>query len=103
MSGLHRRGDGVNRSARRLPSLLAALVADTVPADVRGTSFGVFHLASGVALLLASLVAGTLWTLLGAPPTFLAGAIAAAGGLLGGAFALARGRRRMNRTGGAAA
>jgi MFS family permease len=69
--------------------LLAVLVADTVPAEARGTGFGVFHLVSGVALLLASLLAGTLWTLLGAPATFLAGATLAASGL-GGGFALSR-------------
>jgi MFS family permease len=79
--------------------LLAALVADTVPANVRGTSFGVFHLVSGVALLLASLVAGELWTLFGAPATFLAGAVAAASGLLGGAAALRHSRRRVTRAG----
>lgn len=78
--------------------LLAALVADTAPAEVRATSFGVFHLASGVALLLASLVAGTLWTFFGASATFLAGASAAASGLLGGAVALHRSKRRVNRT-----
>ena len=78
--------------------LLAVLVTDTVPADVRGTGFGVFHLASGVALLLASLVAGALWTIVGAPATFLAGAITAAIGLAGG-FALRRGGRRAARPG----
>jgi MFS family permease len=79
--------------------LFAALVADVVPADVRGTGFGLFHLASGVALLLASLVAGMLWAFIGAPATFLAGAIMAASGLIGGAVALRRNRRRMNRPG----
>lgn len=79
--------------------LLAALVADTVSAEARGTGFGVFHLASGIALLLASLAAGTLWTLFGAPATFLAGAITAASGLLGGAVALRRSKRRRTRSG----
>lgn len=73
--------------------LLAALVADTAPADVRGTAFGLFHLATGVALLLASLVAGTLWELAGAPATFLAGALAAASGLAGGVALVVRRRR----------
>jgi MFS family permease len=54
--------------------LLAALVADTVPAELRGTGFGVFNLATGAALLLASLVAGALWDALGPKATFLAGA-----------------------------
>ena len=41
--------------------VLAALVADTAPADLRGTAFGVFNLVSGIALLVASIVAGALW------------------------------------------
>ena len=55
--------------------LLAKMVADTTPADLRGTAFGVFSLASGVAMLAASALAGLLWERLGAPSTFLAGAI----------------------------
>jgi MFS family permease len=54
--------------------LLAVMVADTAPADLRGTAYGLFNLVSGVALLLASVVAGALWDTLGAPATFLAGA-----------------------------
>ena len=53
--------------------LLAAMVADAAPADLRGTAFGVFNLASGVAMLLASAIAGLLWQQWGAPATFLAG------------------------------
>jgi MFS family permease len=55
--------------------LLATLVAATAPSNLRGTAFGVFNLATGVVLLLASVVAGLLWTRLGPPATFLAGAI----------------------------
>ena len=54
--------------------LLAAMVADTAPADLRGTAFGAFNLVSGLALLVASVLAGLLWDGLGAPATFLAGA-----------------------------
>lgn len=54
--------------------LMAVMVADTAPADLRGTAFGFFNLVSGVALLAASLVAGWLWDAFGAPATFLAGA-----------------------------
>lgn len=53
--------------------LLATLVADTAPAERRGTAFGVFHLTTGVATLLASLLAGFLWDHYGAAATFLAG------------------------------
>ncbi len=64
--------------------LLVVMVADTAPADLRGTAYGFFNLVSGVALLIASLVAGLLWDSLGAPSTFLTGAAfsAAALGLL---------------------
>jgi len=54
--------------------LLAALVAATAPSDLRGTAFGVFNLASGIALLVASTLAGWLWQTIGPPATFLAGA-----------------------------
>jgi MFS family permease len=54
--------------------LLAALVAATAPSDLRGTAFGVFNLASGVALLVASGLAGFLWQAIGPAATFLAGA-----------------------------
>jgi MFS family permease len=54
--------------------LLAAMVADTVPADLRGTAYGLFNLASGAAMLTASVLAGWLWDRLGAPFTFYAGA-----------------------------
>jgi MFS family permease len=63
--------------------LLSKLVADTTPASLRGTAFGIFHLVSGGALLLASLVAGALWQSVGPPATFLAGAAFAALAALG--------------------
>jgi len=63
--------------------LLAAMVADTVPADLRGTAYGFFNLASGVAMLMASMLAGFLWDQLGAPFTFYAGAAFCATALLG--------------------
>jgi MFS family permease len=49
-------------------------VADTAPESLRGTAFGVFHLVSGILMLVASVLAGVLWERLGAPATFLAGA-----------------------------
>lgn len=54
--------------------LMASMVADTAPEDLRGTAFGFFNLVSGVAMLAASVVAGLLWERLGAATTFLAGA-----------------------------
>ena len=70
--------------------LLNAMVADTVPADLRGTAFGVFHLVTGVALLLASLIAGALWDSWGYQGTFMAGAVFAGLATLG--FGLLRQR-----------
>lgn len=55
--------------------LLATMVADLAPADLRGTAFGFFNLVSGLAMLLASVLAGLLWDQLGASFTFYAGAI----------------------------
>jgi MFS family permease len=54
--------------------ILAALVADTAPEELRGTAFGVYNLVSGVAMLAASIVAGALWDFAGPAGTFLAGA-----------------------------
>lgn len=54
--------------------LLATLVADTAPAELRGTAYGMFNLLTGLALLTASIVAGALWDVVGPKGTFLAGA-----------------------------
>jgi MFS family permease len=54
--------------------LLAALVAASAPADLRGTAFGVFNLVCGIALLVASVLAGWLWDTFGPGLTFYAGA-----------------------------
>ena len=54
--------------------LLSALVADTAPDDLRGTAFGVFNLVTGMALLMASTLAGWLWSVFGPTATFTAGA-----------------------------
>jgi MFS family permease len=58
--------------------LLSKLVADTAPADLRGTAFGIFNLVTGGALLLASVIAGSLWSMFGASATFIAGSSFAA-------------------------
>ena len=55
--------------------LLATMVADTAPADLRGTAYGMFNLVSGLAMLIASGLAGLLWDKLGAAATFHAGAV----------------------------
>ena len=54
--------------------LLATMVAEVAPADLRGTAFGFFNLLSGLAMLLASVCAGIFWERLGAAFTFYAGA-----------------------------
>jgi predicted MFS family arabinose efflux permease len=63
--------------------LLATMVAVSAPADLRGTAFGMFNLASGVALLVASALAGLLWDQWGASATFLAGGVFSTLALLG--------------------
>ncbi len=63
--------------------LLASLVADTAPEALRGSAFGLFNLASGLALFLASLIAGFLWELVGPAATFQAGAAITTVGLVG--------------------
>jgi MFS family permease len=55
--------------------LLATLVADTAPEELRGTAFGMFNLITGLALLVASVIAGELWDVVGPKGTFLAGAV----------------------------
>jgi MFS family permease len=55
--------------------LLAAMVADTAPSNLRGTAYGFFSLAAGCAMLVASTLAGLLWDGLGASFTFHAGAV----------------------------
>ena len=54
--------------------LIATMVAETAPEDLRGTAFGFFNLVSGIALLVASSLAGLLWVRYGASFTFMAGA-----------------------------
>jgi MFS family permease len=63
--------------------LLATLVADTSPPELRGTAFGMFNLLTGGALLAASVVAGILWDTIGAHGTFLSGAALATVALIG--------------------
>lgn len=63
--------------------LLSALVADTAPANLRGTAFGIFSLVTGVALLFASLIAGGVWDASGPRATFAIGATIASLALLG--------------------
>ena len=58
--------------------LLSAAVADAAPERVRGTAFGIFDLAVGLATFIASAGAGLLWTLGGPAGSFVAGAALAA-------------------------
>jgi MFS family permease len=63
-------------------SLLATMVAGAAPADLRATAFGFFNLFAGIAMLLASVLAGVVWDYAGPAATFLAGAVFAAFALL---------------------
>jgi MFS family permease len=62
--------------------LLAAMIADAAPADLRGSAFGFFNLLCGIAMLFASAIAGLLWQSLGSPATFACGAAFAVVALL---------------------
>lgn len=53
--------------------LLAKMVAEAVPASLRGSAFGVFNLATGVTMLAASVIAGLLWDWVGPAATFITG------------------------------
>lgn len=66
--------------------LLAIMVANTAPEDLRGTAYGFFNLMSGLAMLISSVLAGLLWDKLGASFTFYAGAIFCVIALLGLAY-----------------
>ena len=63
--------------------LMSKWIADTAPASLRGTAFGLFNLVAGVTLFLGNLLAGWLWDAQGASLTFLTGALFAALALLG--------------------
>ncbi|MBL8347406.1 MAG: MFS transporter [Rubrivivax sp.] len=62
--------------------ILAAMVADSAPAELRGTAFGVFNLCAGVSMLAASVIAGWLWQSAGSAATFHAGAAFAGAALV---------------------
>jgi MFS family permease len=70
--------------------LLAAMVADTAPSDLRGTAYGFFNLLSGIAMLASSVVAGLMWDRFGSEYTFYAGAAFAGLTLAGMAISAAR-------------
>jgi MFS family permease len=55
----------------------SALVADLVPDRLRGTAYGIFNAALGVAALPASVIAGFLWDWYGPAAPFLFGAVLA--------------------------
>lgn len=57
--------------------VLSSLIADIAPTHLRGTAFGLFNLVNGIGLLFASLLAGLIWQMLGAPITFFFGAATA--------------------------
>ena len=54
--------------------LLAAMIADVSPIDLRGTAYGFFNLASGLMMLVASMLAGFLWEYASPSFTFYMGA-----------------------------
>lgn len=63
--------------------LFAKLVADRSPPELRGSAYGVFNLATGLSLLVASVIAGVTWDAIGPSATFLTGAAFAVAALVG--------------------
>ena len=59
------------------------MIAGASPHDLRGTAYGFFNLVSGVAMLLASTLAGLLWAQFGARFTFTVGGLLGITALLG--------------------
>ena len=55
--------------------LLSKLVADSSPAILAGSAFGFFNLVLGLAMLVASVLAGALWETMGPEATFIAGGV----------------------------
>jgi len=60
-----------------------AFVADMVPEETRGTAYGLYHGAVGLALLPASVIAGVLWQVISPAATFYFGAAMAATAMVG--------------------
>jgi MFS family permease len=50
--------------------VLAAMVANSAPKDLRGSAFGIFNMLRGLVLLVASVIAGLLWDKVGPQATF---------------------------------
>lgn len=73
--------------------ILSRMVADRAPPRLRGSAFGLFNLATGLALLGASVAAGLLWVAIGPPSTFLA---AAGSAVLAAAMLVAIGKKPRN-------
>jgi MFS family permease len=54
-----------------------AFIADLVPSPQRGTAYGTYHAAIGLAALPASVAAGIAWQAVGPGAAFLLGAVLA--------------------------
>jgi predicted MFS family arabinose efflux permease len=54
-----------------------AFVVDLVPEEKRGTAIGIFYTATGLSTLIASSMAGFMWSYLGVSVPFLYGGVMA--------------------------
>lgn len=72
--------------------VLSAMIVDASGAQRRGTAFGVYGLASGVGLLVASVAAGAVWDGWGGHSTFALGGVLAALTLAAAMFWMPRDR-----------
>ncbi|MBN1290074.1 MAG: MFS transporter [Actinobacteria bacterium] len=57
--------------------VISAYVADLAPENMKGTAFGLYHTADGVAKLIASVLFGVLWQLVSPAFAFLSGSLLA--------------------------
>jgi MFS family permease len=62
--------------------ILSSLVAAAAPVDLRGTAYGVYNFVLGIALLVASALAGFIWDVWGPAYTFYTSAVACLASLI---------------------
>lgn len=58
--------------------LLATLIAESAPSNLKGTAFGIFNLMTGAVVLIGNVLAGLLWDTYGSFGTFMVGAVLSA-------------------------
>ena len=78
-------------------SVSRALASDLAPEHLRASGIGWFSATVGLCQLIASLVAGLLWDILGHPSAFMYGIASAMAGILATMLLVPRGREGPDR------